>query len=81
MKEIITYFGYAAIAAGFVSAVLWIRASQFPAVYPIGYLSGPPKHIEDIVRNQSRLNAWAAITTGISVLLQAIAALLQRLAS
>lgn len=81
MESLIAYVGYAAIAAGFVSAGLWIMASQLPAVYPIGYLSGPPKHIEDIVTKQSRLNAWAAATTGLSVLLQAIVALLQRLAS
>lgn len=81
MRDLIGYLGYLAIAVAFLSAGLWIWASQLPAVYPVAYMSGPPKHIEDIVRKQSRLNAWAAVTTGLSVLLQAVGALLQRLYS
>lgn len=81
MRDLIGYLGYLAIAVAFLSAGLWIWASQLPAVYPVAYMSGPPKDIEDIVRKQSRLNAWAAVTTGLSVLLQAVGALLQRLYS
>jgi len=37
----------------------------------MAYLSGPPPEIIARLTLQSKLNAWAAIATGLSVLLQA----------
>ncbi|RYF78127.1 MAG: hypothetical protein EOO29_20160 [Comamonadaceae bacterium] len=62
-----------AIIAALISAGLWFWASQLPAVFPKAYLSGPPPEIERIVIKQARLNSYAAVCTGIAVLLQAIA--------
>lgn len=64
-------FTVGAITFAFISAVLWFWSAKLRPVYPMGYLSGPPQKIVDTVNMQSRLNAWAAATTGFSVLCQA----------
>lgn len=67
MKTLLTA---GAIAFALVSAVLWFWSAKLRPVYPMGYLSGPPQEIVDAVNAQSKLNAWAAVATGLSVLCQ-----------
>ena len=62
-----------AILAALISAVLWVKASRFPTIFPIAWLSGPPSEIQQVLKDQARFNAWAAIATGCAVLLQAVA--------
>lgn len=59
-----------AIVFALISAVLWFWSAKLRPVYPMAYLSGPPKEIVDAVNMQSKLNAWAAVATGASVLCQ-----------
>lgn len=63
-------FTVTAITLALVSAGLWFWSAKLRPVYPMGYLSGPPEEIVNTINLQSRLNAWAAIATGISVLCQ-----------
>jgi hypothetical protein len=62
-----------AVMFSFASAALWFTSAKFKPVYPMGYLSGPPTEIVSRVNLVATLNAWAAATTGISALFQAIA--------
>lgn len=68
-------FTIGAIAFALISAVLWLWSAKLRPVYPMGYLSGPPQEIVDTVNKQSKLNAWAAAATGLSVLCQGALAL------
>lgn len=65
-----TLFTAGAIVFALISAVLWFWSARLRPVYPMGYLSGPPQEIVDAVNTQSKLNAWAAVATGLSVLCQ-----------
>ncbi len=69
-KRMKTFFTAGAIIFALVSAGLWFWSAKLRPVYPIGYLSGPPQEIVDAVNMQSKLNAWAAVATGLSVLCQ-----------
>lgn len=60
------------IILALVSAGLWFWSASMKPIYPMAYLSGPPKHIADQIDFIGKLNAWAAATTGLSVLLSAI---------
>lgn len=64
------FFTVTAFAFALASAVLWFWSAKLRPVYPMGYLSGPPQEIVDTVNKQSKLNAWAAVATGLSVLCQ-----------
>lgn len=61
-----------AIVLALFSAALWFWSASLKPVYPMAYLSGPPKEIADRIELNGKLNAWAAATTGLSVLLSAV---------
>jgi len=65
-----TAFTAGAILFALISAALWFWSARLRPVYPMGYLSGPPQAIVDVINLQSKLNAWAAVATGLSVLCQ-----------
>lgn len=65
-----------ATIASAISACFWMWSASLPSVEPIAYLSGPPNHIVEIMRRQSRLNALAAFFTAASVFLGILAELL-----
>jgi hypothetical protein len=69
-------FTVGAILFALISAGLWFWSAKLRPVYPTGYLSGPPQDIVDTVNLQSKLNAWAAAATGLSVLCQSALAFL-----
>ena len=73
MKEFLTM---GVTLSAMISAGLWFWSAKLRPVYPMGYLSGPPQKIVDTVNLQSKLNAWAALFTGLSVLAQAAIAYL-----
>ena len=62
-----------AIFLSLISAGLWFWSASLKQVIPMGYLSGPPPEIVKRLNLQARLNAWAAVATGLSGLFQAIA--------
>jgi|HubBroStandDraft_6_1064221.scaffolds.fasta_scaffold3424516_1 hypothetical protein len=59
-----------AIVAAFASAGFWLWSALLKPVYPMGYLSEPPKEVVDRIRLQAWLNAIAAALTGLSAALQ-----------
>lgn len=60
------------IVLALVSAGLWFWSASLKPVFPMAYLSGPPKDVADRIVFGGKLNAWAAGTTGLSILLGAI---------
>jgi hypothetical protein len=66
--------------SGFITAMLsagsWFWASILKPVYPMGYISGPPKEIVDRLNFQSKLNAAGAFLAGISVICQGVGQIL-----
>lgn len=70
-----TLFMAEAIIFALVSAAFWFWSAKLRPVYPMSYLDGPPDEIVDVVNLQSKLNAWAAAATGLSVLCQGALAL------
>ena len=65
----------AAIVAAVASAVLWFLSAKMPIAYgAFGTFNGPPPMVIQQLNRQARLNRWAAAATGLSALLQAIAA-------
>lgn len=65
----------AAAIASLLSAGLWFAASRIRAIPSVTF-GGPPPEFFRSYNRQSKFNAWAAIATGISGILQTIALLL-----
>jgi hypothetical protein len=63
-----------------VAAVLWFWSAvvRIRPEYPLGLKIKQVQDLSDAVRKQSKLSAWAALFTGVSVLAQAVAMVLSR---
>lgn len=68
---------YTSVFFAVLSAVFWFWSASLKLVFPMAYLSGPPPEIIARLTFQSNLNAWAALATALSVLLQAAETLLK----
>jgi hypothetical protein len=64
---------YAATGTALMSAGLWIWSASMNTFVEQTYWDGPPKHLIDRAKRQSRLNAGAAFFTALTVLLQTFA--------
>jgi hypothetical protein len=67
----VKYISIFAAMLSLVSAILWLAAARLTIV-PMAYPSGPPAEVMKKINWQAKLNAYAAATTGLSVLLQSI---------
>jgi hypothetical protein len=68
---------FLAAIAGFIAAGLWFLASRVdPNVAIMNTLAGPPKSVIKQFNRQTKLNTYAALFTGVSAALQAVALLI-----
>jgi hypothetical protein len=68
------YVEWAAAAAGFASAALWLMASKGRIAWPaMGTLAGPAVVVLHQLSRQTMLNSLAAFFSGISAALQGVA--------
>lgn len=65
-----------ALIAALISAALWFWSAKMRINYSaMGTFNGPAPSVLKQLHQQARLNRWAALATGLSVLLQALAGL------
>ncbi len=91
VERLVSWLSWAAVIGGFSSAYLWYRASKIIIrrgdprskggilTGVRGDPTGEPVDVYSTVVEGARVNQWAALATGATVLLQAIAMLLPKI--